>query len=1151
MSEEGLAGMTWWKLLPKSRRLLPIALLVLVFSNVYLGIWGFTAAKADSVQMSPGKILPQGYNHYLNTSDVQVKLEYSKAIILQETMGDLLFNITTRRSKRTIALYLPPEFGITSDLRYVWTSVTNDYRSISLSRLSDRDPIAPNWWRILVSGSISNRTGNVIRVFNVTAPSIVGRYFFKVFTDGASIGATNFPTLVVSAAINPAYISGTVLDGSRDPSRYGHPIQLEDSQGGKVVAVGVTPQGRIVIAQAFFNASAAGRYTLYGLAPGTYHLTATAAAYCNSTRPEPVSVLAGQSFDGADVFAYPSPKLEGIVWSKCSGLLEPWGPIVVYPAPGDGAALAYGGQDLIYALRGVSTSNFLEYDASAKKWQFFPASTPGSVGPGGALAFDGSTYIYALEGGGSNAFWSYNTISNQPQGVWQAKTPTPSPIGDGGALAFSNNLIYALRGGGTTDFWSYDPNPSINRWTPLTSTPAAVNAGGSLTFNPNDNKLYALFGSTTDFWRYKDGNWEPLANAPNLVGAGGALAFDGVRYIYALRGGGNPDFWKYDPTSNIWTDLTGTAPTPASVDGGGSLTFNTNDGKLYALGGGGTRNFWRYDPDPINTWTALSIFPLTYPRPITIEVLDSLGDSERLLQNFTDPASDRFDFSYDGSAELDGHIPQDGSGYVSGISPGLHIVEVWVNQYFQPDVIQLPSTNTQITGIQVQLPSYEARTRIQLDVQRTGLAEILVHFKNFAYLLNDTPVETTKTLTVELYDHNRVLRAQNSTRVPAGNSSNLVSLTGFLGTLRDYGLPTDTYIIGVTVQDDSYYLPSDSFVTIGDCNGVAQVSLQLIRTGSLKVTIRSVDSQMPPQPKNWTYPGAPIKMEIRDQYGVAIAVSNSTRQRPDPRHSQNVSVSVTGLSTGLYSIYVFTFGYIQVTSYRVFVMDGATSDTVVNIVQGGRIDLTVVLEKEDMFTTIDTYPFSSRVPIRIQVLDAQDRFVAANVTSVSSTASVFNFTLAGFQSYAGDYIDWRWVNYYDTTDGAFRTDYGLGPGAYTFIVFLPGFAQSETFVTAEIPKDGTSSVILHLNRLAHFSGHVISFNMFNELVPLNWATVDAIGEKTHDFTSTLDGSFDMWLEEGHYLVICSLDGYEFATRDVYLPKGSDIPIDLYLQPLQS
>jgi len=105
MSE--VTEMMWWKQLPKLRRMLPLALIVLVFSNLYLGIWSLTTVKADSAQLSPGKILPQDYNHYLNTSDVQVKLEYPKAIILQETMGDLVFNVTTKTPKRTIAIYIP------------------------------------------------------------------------------------------------------------------------------------------------------------------------------------------------------------------------------------------------------------------------------------------------------------------------------------------------------------------------------------------------------------------------------------------------------------------------------------------------------------------------------------------------------------------------------------------------------------------------------------------------------------------------------------------------------------------------------------------------------------------------------------------------------------------------------------------------------------------------------------------------------------------------------------------------------------------------------------------------------------------------------------------------------------------------------------
>jgi hypothetical protein len=75
--------------------------------------------------------------------------------------------------------------------------------------------------------------------------------------------------------------------------------------------------------------------------------------------------------------------------------------------------------------------------------------------------------------------------------------------------------------------------------------------------------------------------------------------------------------------------------------------------------------------------------------------------------------------------------------------------------------------------------------------------------------------------------------------------------------------------------------------------------------------------------------------------------------------------------------------------------------------------------------------------------------------------------------------------------------------------------------------------------------------MFDELVPLNWVTVDIVGETMQDYTSTLDGSFDMWLEKGDYLVMCSLDGYAPTAIQVSLPKGADISIELYLEPLQS
>lgn len=1122
----------------KPSPLLPLLFVALILNLPFMT--GLVQVRGDVAEMSPGKILPQGRNLYLDeTNETQVKVEFSKGIVLQETLGDLLFNVTTYARRRTIAVYIPPEFKVSQDLTYVWTSVTNDYRYISLSTLSNRDPIAPNWQRILVSNGTGGITSgsHFIRVFNVTAPSIVGQYFFKIYVDGASIGAKNFPTLVVSADPNPAYISGTVLDG--DPLRYGEPVSLEGLEGGRVVAEGITPDGRIIIAQAFFNASAEERYSLYGLATGTYRLTASAAGYYNTTRPDPVAVVSGQSLENVNIYVYPSPKMQGTVWSKCGGIPHPWEPITVHSGPYEGASLAYVGTgifpgcDLIYALRGDGTSDFLQYDSINDRWEM-KRHTPGSIGPGGSLAFNGVEYIYALQGGGSNAFWRYDVVNDE----WQVMEATPDLVGDGGALTFNlkNGLIYAIGGGETDNFWSYDP--ATNEWKTLSPTPKKVGAGGALV-SDLEGRLYAFTGmGTTDFWRYDPSTdtWMSLSTGPTAA-SGASLTFDGIQYIYAVQGGDSNAFWRYDVTGNSWSLLFNVSK---NIGPGGALTFDGFNGKIYALVGGRltSENIYAYDP-LLNSWEEVSGFPCISPRPISIEILDAMGDSKYVLQNYSDPYSDRFDFTYEGLTGFDGHIPQDGAGYVSGISPGSYIVEVWVNQYIQPDTVQLPGTYEEITGVWVHLSSLTKVMKVQLEVQRTGIAEILVHFRDPRSKAL-TPVESDRILTVALYDHNRDLRAQNSTRVKAGSTSSLVVLTGFLGTLRDYGLPADTYLIGITVT--GFYQASDAFITLSVCDAKGEMSLDVFKSGSLIITVRSVDSQRPPVPRYWRYPGSSIRVEVRDRYGAEVVASNTTRQQP---FSQSVNLSITGLRTGVYSIYVFTFGYVQPDYYMVSVVDGAVTDMAVNVVVGGELELTVILEKEDMLTTVDTYPFSTRVPVRVQVLNTYNQFTAANITHISSNQNIFNIRLAGFRNYAGSYSEQRWANYYDTTDGAQQRDYGLPAGSYSFLVYIPGFAQHDAIVAA-LPQQGVSSVILHLDRLAHLYGHVSSFNKFDEGVPLNWVTVDAIVEQTSGFTSTLDGCFDIWLEEGRYLIILSLNGYATVFQEVSLPEGSDVTINFYI-----
>ena len=246
----------------------------------------------------------------------------------------------------SLDIYVPPDFaGLT--LGNTWTSFTNNYdpHGISVSRQSSSDQIGPNWWKISVKGITVTHTPSAystplvahgifvenqtqyVRLFQVTSPSIAGRYFFKAFINGTSIGPQNFPTLVVKASRDPAYISGTLRElGDRNRTRAGQPIALLNGMGAQVIATGLDYLGETVSAQAFINSTAQGQYTLFGVAPGTYNITAYAAGYIPTTRPTTVNVGPAQSLEGVDIYMTESVKITGTVLStSAEGSLIPWG----------------------------------------------------------------------------------------------------------------------------------------------------------------------------------------------------------------------------------------------------------------------------------------------------------------------------------------------------------------------------------------------------------------------------------------------------------------------------------------------------------------------------------------------------------------------------------------------------------------------------------------------------------------------------------------------------------------------------------------------------------------------------------------------------------------------------------------------------------
>lgn len=800
--------------------------------------------KACAVQMSPGI-----YAHTLGTPAAIVESDYTRSSIIQNSTGDISLNVTLCSDASAISIYIPPEFTfLQPDTTSVWTSITNDYGRIGLGRRGSGDPIGPSWWNLrIVNGTIP--IGNyVVRMFNVRAPDVCGRYFVKVFIDGESIGAENFPTIVVKGDLHPAYISGRVLNG-------GLAGYVPVTVPGMVVAEGTTATGKAITAQAYFNASMSGAYVIYGLPAGTYNLTASAAGFVPTTMNGTVSVYAGQSLHGIGIYVYPSATISGTIWSKCVGEPVPWG-------------------------------------------------------------------------GASN--------------------------------------------------------------------------------------------STTGHAHH----------------------------------------------------------------------------------------------------------------PIAVEILDSSLGSIAVLTDNVDPLLVSYHFFFNGSIELDGHVPQDYAGYVSGLGSGDYYLNGYVNGYLQRDIVE------------VHVQDYSRAISVTFDLWRSSHFEVIVHFRDSAGSNSSTP--HSGTLTVVAYGLDGTRLGSNSTFVPAGTFiSNMTMISGMFGSRRDYGLPPGTYFIEASFP--GYFQIAAYQATLGEGCSATSLSFDLIRGGILYLTIRSLDWQTPPLGVSWQYPDASIRIEVIGSLGQVY--SGIGKQHADP-FGETVA-NVTGLPTDMYLVRAYTVGYVQVKDYHVSVSGVATSDMTLDLVETTRLTVTFTFRKEGLVAPIDTYTRydSTSVPVRVEVFDSSGVLAGATATHIPADPPGLvwpSVEVVGFQSYAGNPTV-RWVNYYDTTDGSRQTDCGLAPGTYTVYGWVPGYAQAQTMTFSTTLSAANVTLDLYFDRLAHVNGTVRGLDMYDNLIPLSWATVSAYGP-TLVTTSSLDGVYEMWIVNGTYTLGVSYPGYEGQGVEIQVSMAWETPVDFNLTP---
>jgi hypothetical protein len=227
---------------------------------------------------------------------------------------------------------------------------------------------------------------------------------------------------------------------------------------------------------------------------------------------------------------------------------------------------------------------------------------------------------------------------------------------------------------------------------------------------------------------------------------------------------------------------------------------------------------------------------------------------------------------------------------------------------------------------------------------------------------------------------------------------------------------------------------------------------------------------------------------------------------------------------------------------------GGMSDIQIDLVKATKLRVTLTFRTEGLIAPPhDTYArySSTYVPTRIEVYDPLGLLVGANATHIPANDYSSTIEVVGFRSYVGNPCT-RWVNYYDTTDDEEQEDYGLPPGTYQVLVWVPGYMQAQTAVLSTTPES-TAGMTLYFDRLARVYGNIRGLNMYDDLIPLSWATVTAYGP-TLIATSSLDGFYEMWIVNGTYTLGVSSPGYETQGVEIIVSMAWETPVDFDLTP---
>jgi len=274
---------------------------------------------------------------------------------------------------------------------------------------------------------------------------------------------------------------------------------------------------------------------------------------------------------------------------------------------------------------------------------------------------------------------------------------------------------------------------------------------------------------------------------------------------------------------------------------------------------------------------------------------------------------------------------------------------------------------------------------------------------------------------------------------------------------------------------------------------------------------------------SWNITSQPFWFDVSlgDPWGYSGAEMVWDGHVPD-----DVAHYVSGLSAGVYYVYAYVFGYVQLGSFDVVVPSAEYAGSIyreVDLMKSGVVNATIHFHDQDL-------PSSEQPTVRTQDLaleayDAAGKLRGWNVTTVPSGSKNVSLMLIGDASGL----------------------YGMPQDVYLFKVHFPGYVQTE-FPSHHIPLCSSSEFSFHLVKGANLTFTIYSRDWQSPATPLIWRHPNAcLRGYFYDSRGRYVGYRDLRQLPGRDSVTLAFWGFAYSWKDYVSDsyRSTGLPTDAY------